>query len=220
MKLINGVLLVPMAKSGNTYYFTDYEAVTVAIEGPKSVLNVTGTNAGIYVKNLLMSDSATLVGDGFIGINSGTFKPSETDSAFTGLLRIWGNIKIDLSGLDGAWKFPRYDFYKCSSSTLTLTPAEWATEGSGEKKIINWASPPESVSFQLDSAHSANWRLVKRIDGLYIYPADFTFVCPTELEDLQSRRTSRRSASARRRNMTPLRRSRSRPVKSCCSPAR
>ena len=175
VKLINGVLLVPMAKNGNRYYFTDYEAVTVVIEGPKSVLNVTGTGAGIYVKNLLMSDSATLVGDGFIGINSGTFKPSETDSAFTGLLRIWGNITIDLSGLDGAWKFPRYDFYKCSSSTLTLTPAEWAMEGSGGKKIINWASPPELVSFQLDSAHSANWRLVKRIDGLYIYPADFPF---------------------------------------------
>ena len=172
LKLVNGVLLVPAANG----HYTDFEMVTVTVQGANSVLNVNGDGAGIFVKDLLMSDAATLVGNGFVGIVRGTFKPSETDSAFTGLLKIAGNITIDLSGLDAAWKFPAHEIYgKVTSPTVTLKLASWATEGTGGKKLINWAAPPASVAFQLESSLSAGWRLVKRIDGLYLYPADAAF---------------------------------------------
>ena len=181
LKLVNGILLVPQAQSGTTLYYTDLELATVSAEGPRSVVEVNGDGAGIYVKNLLMSDSATLVGNGFIGINGGTFKPSETDSAFTGILRIWGNITIDLSGLDGAWKFPAHDFYKCSSSTVTLKLGSWATEGTGGRKLVSWVAPPSSVTFALEASVTSNWRQVKRMDGLYLYPADFAFYAVYDL---------------------------------------
>lgn len=173
LKLVNGIFSVPRAKNENTYYVSDFESATVAVEGPNSVLSVDGDGAGLYVKHLLMSDGAKLVGNGFIGINGGTFKPSEKNPAFTGILRLWGNITIDLSGLDGTWTFPAYDFYKCTSSTVTLKAAPWATEGTSPKKFVSWNTPPSSVTFKMDSSFTAGWRLVVMHDGLYLYPVGF-----------------------------------------------
>ncbi|MEL3904354.1 MAG: alkyl hydroperoxide reductase subunit C [Treponemataceae bacterium] len=48
----------------------------------------------------------------------------------------------------------------------------------------------EIVDFTLDSFHAGKFNKVKKSDllgkwsVLFFYPADFTFVCPTELEDL------------------------------------
>ena len=175
LKLVNGIFSVPRAKNGNTYYSSDFESATVAVEGPNSVLSVDGDGAGLYVKHLLMSDGAKLVGNGFIGINGGIFKPSEENSAFTGILRLWGNITIDLSGLSGTWTFPAHDFYKCTASTVTLKVAPWAKEGVAGNKLIGWDAPPLSVTFKLDTALPEGWRMVIRHDGLYLYPTDFPY---------------------------------------------
>jgi hypothetical protein len=42
-------------------------------------------------------------------------------------------------------------------------------------------APPSSVTFALETSVAANWRLVKRMDGLYLYSADFVFYAVYDL---------------------------------------
>ena len=164
VRLRNGILAVPSYSSDAG---SDLENATFEIVGANSELKVSGL--GIYVKNLLMSDSARLTGKGFVGINGGVFKPSETASAFTGTLRIWGSsITIDLSGLDGTWMFPAYDFYKVTSSTVTIKPGAWVSTRSGLIKLVSWSELPSNITFVLDSESRKHYRLVADSAGLWL----------------------------------------------------
>ena len=180
IKLIRGGILVPTITG--RWGYSDFENATIEIEGPHSIFNIDGTQAGVYVKNFLMSNSAKLVGNGFVGVNKGTFRPSEKTSDFSGRLRIWGDIVIDLSELDGPWTFFSHDFYQVSSAMVTLKPASWAIAGSVGHKIVHWVNRPAAITFQLDASVPANWQIVERADGLYLYPTDCVVYARRDLE--------------------------------------
>ena len=178
IKVVNGVLGVPCSYNGTkkTYGFTDFENATLEVTGAKSELNISDVNAGIFLQNLFMGDGAKLTGNGYFSVKSGTYRPSEKASSFTGTFKVWNNISLDLTQLDGTWNSPTFGFYNTSSATITITPGEWATADTTKAvKIIAWTAPPANLTFTLASAYQTNWRLVTCADGAYLAPSDYPF---------------------------------------------